>query len=70
MCAPTKTRGTEIPNHMKRSKTSVVNGTEPEEPTNHMVRLRRKKIPNVIPGKTRAVEKVTTLRETFVSIAE
>lgn len=46
--APTKVRGTEMPNHSARMATSVPKGTAAEEPSTHRIRFIRKKSTNTI----------------------
>lgn len=46
--APTKVRGTEMPNHSARIATSVPKGIAAEEPSTHRIRFIRKKSTNTI----------------------
>lgn len=48
MYAPTKVRGTEMPNHIARIATSVPNGMAADEPSTHKIRFIKKKSTNTM----------------------
>merc|ERR1711871_1101434 len=56
--APTKTNGTEMPNHISSNTSIVVKGMAPDEPCDQMKRLRMKKIDAMMPGYRNAVSSV------------